>query len=32
VATGVDEHRHGALARAEELLRTLDEPSCSTFF
>ncbi len=32
VATGVDEHRNGALARAEELLRTLDEPSCSTFF
>jgi len=32
VATGVDEHRDGALARAEALLRTSDEPWCSTFF
>jgi predicted acetyltransferase len=32
VARGVDEHRAGALASATALLRTLDEPWCSTFF
>ena len=32
VAHGRDEHRHGALARADALLRTADEPWCSTFF
>ncbi len=32
VATGVDEHRPGALLAAEALLRTADEPWCSTFF
>ncbi len=32
VATGVDEHRAGALAEATALFRTLDEPWCSTFF
>jgi len=32
LATGVDEHRDGALARADALLRTSDEPGCSTFF
>jgi predicted acetyltransferase len=31
-AAGVDEHRAGALAEADGLLRTLDEPWCSTFF
>jgi predicted acetyltransferase len=31
-ASGVDEHRAGALAEADGLLRTLDEPWCSTFF
>ncbi len=30
--TGVDEHRPGALATVERLLRTPDEPWCSTFF
>lgn len=30
--TGVDEHRAGALGRADALLRTADEPVCSTFF
>jgi predicted acetyltransferase len=29
---GADEHRGGALAEADALLRTLDEPWCSTFF
>lgn len=32
LATGVDEHRPGALAEADALLRTADEPGCSTFF
>ena len=32
LATGVDEHRAGALAEADGLLRTADEPWCSTFF
>ncbi len=32
IATGVDEHRDGALAIAGSLLRTSDEPWCSTFF
>jgi len=32
VATGVDEHAAGALARADALLRWSDEPWCSTFF
>ncbi len=32
LASGVDEHRNGALAEADALLRTLDEPWCSTFF
>ncbi len=32
IATGVDEHRPGALLDAEALLRTADEPWCSTFF
>ena len=31
-ATGADEHRDGALAQADRLLRTADEPWCSTFF
>ncbi len=31
-ASGVDEHRAGALAQADALLRTLDEPWTSTFF
>lgn len=30
--TGVDEHRVGALAEADALLRTAEEPWCSTFF
>jgi predicted acetyltransferase len=29
---GADEHREGALAAADALFRTLDEPRCSTFF
>jgi predicted acetyltransferase len=29
---GVDEHRDGALAEADALFRTLDEPWSSTFF
>lgn len=29
---GVDEHREGALAKADALFRTLDEPWASTFF
>jgi predicted acetyltransferase len=32
LAHGVDEHRNGALRDAEALLRTADEPWCSTFF
>ncbi len=32
LATGVDEHRHGALVVADTLLRSSDEPGCSTFF
>jgi predicted acetyltransferase len=32
LAEGVDEHRAGALAEADALLRTLNEPWCSTFF
>ena len=32
LAHGVDEHRHGALAAVETLLRMPDEPWCSTFF
>ena len=32
LAHGVDEHRNGALAAVEALLRTPDEPWCSTFF
>jgi predicted acetyltransferase len=32
VAHGVDEHRNRALAETEGLLRTGDEPWCSTFF
>jgi predicted acetyltransferase len=32
IARGADEHRPGALAKADGLLRTLDEPWCSTFF
>lgn len=29
---GVDEHRPGAMAEAEQLFRTVDEPWCSTHF
>lgn len=32
LARGADEHRAGALAEADALLRTLGEPWCSTFF
>ena len=32
VGTGADEHRPGALAEAEALFRTADEPWCSTHF
>ncbi len=32
IATGVEEHRPGALALVDRLLRTTDEPWCSTFF
>jgi predicted acetyltransferase len=32
LAHGVDEHRNGALGDAGALLRTADEPWCSTFF
>ena len=32
IATGADEHRPGALADADALLRTADPPWCSTFF
>ena len=31
-ARGADEHRRNALRKADRLLRTLDEPWCSTFF
>ena len=32
LAAGVDEHREGALAEADALFRTLDQPWCTTFF
>jgi predicted acetyltransferase len=32
LGTGCDEHRDGALAQADALLRTADPPYCSTFF
>jgi hypothetical protein len=32
LANGADEHRNGALAAVEALLRTPDEPCCSTLF
>ncbi len=32
LATGAEEHRPGALAEADAVLRTADEPWCSTFF
>jgi predicted acetyltransferase len=32
IATGATEHRPGALTEADALLRTTDEPWCSTFF
>src|SRR5439155_157325 len=32
LSEGADEHRHGALHRADALLATLDAPRCSTFF
>jgi hypothetical protein len=32
LAGGCDEHSPGALARTDALLRTPDEPWCSTFF
>lgn len=32
IASGCDEHRQGALARADRFLRATDEPWCSTFF
>jgi predicted acetyltransferase len=32
LAKGVDEHRPGALLSLDRLLKTLDEPWCSTFF
>jgi predicted acetyltransferase len=32
VVKGADEHRSGALAMADSLFRTLDEPRCSTQF
>ena len=32
LAAGVDEHRAGALAEADALLRTLERPWCTTFF
>ncbi|HSL34584.1 MAG TPA: GNAT family N-acetyltransferase [Candidatus Limnocylindrales bacterium] len=32
LARGADEHRAGALREAEALLRTADEPLCTTFF
>jgi hypothetical protein len=32
IPTGADEHRPRALAEADALFHTLDEPWCSTFF
>ena len=32
ISTGVDEHVPGALGKADALLRTAEEPWCSTFF
>jgi hypothetical protein len=32
LAQGFDEHRPGALAAADALFRTLDAPTCMTFF
>ena len=32
LATAVDEHTDGALALADRLFHTIDEPWCSTFF
>ena len=32
VAVGADEHRDGALAEADALFRTADDPWCSTHF
>jgi hypothetical protein len=32
LAAGADEHRSGALRDVDRLLRTADEPWCSTFF
>jgi predicted acetyltransferase len=32
LANGADEHRSGALATADRLLRTADDPWCTTFF
>jgi predicted acetyltransferase len=32
IERGFDEHRTGALAQADALVRTIDEPWCSTFF
>jgi predicted acetyltransferase len=32
LAQGADEHRANALAEADALFRTVDEPWCSTFF
>ncbi len=32
IGIGADEHRPGALEEADALLRTVDEPWCSTFF
>ena len=32
LTTGADEHRPGALAEADALLRTVDAPWCTTFF
>ena len=32
LARGFEEHRPGALAEADSLLRTLDQPRCTTFF
>ena len=32
LATGADEHRHGALAEADVAFHTTEAPWCSTFF
>ncbi|HEY0442893.1 MAG TPA: GNAT family N-acetyltransferase [Candidatus Limnocylindrales bacterium] len=32
IAAGCDEHREGSLAALDRILRTMDEPWCSTFF